>query len=68
MEAHQAKLAFFKASTCQQMLERLVGHYLPLSAEELQSWDENSEDFGLWSYVYSSVCIARDNMMWYEKS
>ena len=47
MEAHQAKLAFFKASICQQMLERLVGHYLPLSAEELQSWDDNSEDFGL---------------------
>jgi hypothetical protein len=47
MEAHQAKLAFFKASVCQQMLERLVGHYLPLSAEELQCWDDNSEDFGV---------------------
>ena len=46
MEAHQAKITFFKASTCQQILERLVGHYLPLSAEELQCWDENPEDFG----------------------
>ena len=67
MEAHQAKLAFFKASTCQQMLEHLVGHYLPLSAEELKSWDENSEDFGLCSYVYRSVYVDRDNMMWYER-
>lgn len=47
MEAHQAKLAFFKASVCQQMLERLIGHYLPLSAEELQCWNDNSEEFGV---------------------
>lgn len=44
MEAHEVKLAFFKASTCQQMLEHLIGHYLPLSAEELQCWDD---EFGL---------------------
>lgn len=30
------------------MLERLIGHYLPLSEEELQHWEENAEDFGLW--------------------
>ena len=47
MEAHQAKLAFFKASVCEQMLERLIGHYLPLSDEELQCWNDNSEDFGV---------------------
>ena len=33
MEAHQAKLRFFKASTCQQLLERLVGHFMLLSEE-----------------------------------
>ena len=47
MEGHQAKLSFFKVSTCHQMLERLIGHYLPLSEEELQHWEENAEDFGL---------------------
>lgn len=33
MEAHQAKLRFFKASTCQELLERLVGHFMVLSEE-----------------------------------
>lgn len=46
MEAHQAKLSFFKASTCQQLLERLVAHYLLLSDEELQEWQDNPEEFG----------------------
>lgn len=46
LEAHKAKLTFFKAATCQQILERLVGHYLPLTAEELQTWENNPEEFG----------------------
>ena len=49
MEAHQAKLTFFKAATCQRMLEHLVGHYLPLTSEELQSWEDNPEEFGQFS-------------------
>ncbi len=35
MEAHQAKLAFFKADVCRVLLERLVGHYMLLSEEVL---------------------------------
>ena len=31
MDAQQAKLAFFKALTCQTILQRLVCHYMPLS-------------------------------------
>jgi len=46
MEAHQAKLRFFKASTCQELLERLVGHFMGLSEEELSNWEDDPEDFG----------------------
>jgi len=46
MEAHQAKLRFFKASTCQELLERLVGHFMVLSEEELSNWEDDPEDFG----------------------
>lgn len=46
MEAHQAKLAFFKASMCQQLLEKLVVHYLLLTDEELQCWENSPEEFG----------------------
>ena len=46
LEAHQAKLGFFKASTCQQLLERLVGDYLLLSDDELQMWEDSPEEFG----------------------
>lgn len=45
MEAHQAKLTFFKASACQAMLERLVCHFMLLSDEELRDWEEDPEDF-----------------------
>ncbi len=45
MEAHRAKLSFFKASVCEAMLERLVGHYLLLSEEELENWNTNTEEF-----------------------
>ncbi len=45
MEAHHAKLSFFKASVCETMLERLVGHYLLLSEEELENWNTNIEEF-----------------------
>lgn len=46
MEAHQARLEFFKASRCQHLLEELIGHYLLLSDEELQTWQDSPEDFG----------------------
>lgn len=46
LEAHQSKLAFFKATTCQQLLERLVGEYLLLSDDELQTWEDAPEEFG----------------------
>ena len=59
MEAHQAKLSFFKAATCQQMLERLIGHYLPLTAEELQTWEESAEEFGGWSKSCVLITILR---------
>jgi hypothetical protein len=45
MDAQQAKLAFFKASTCQTILQRLVCHYMPLSQQELQNWEDDAEEF-----------------------
>ena len=45
MEAHEAKLGFFKAAICQQLLEKLVGHYLLLTDEELQVWENSPEEF-----------------------
>ncbi len=45
MEGHQAKLTFFKASVCEAMLERLIGHYMLLSEEELESWSSNTEEY-----------------------
>ena len=45
MEAHHAKLEFFKASISEHMLERLVGKYMLLSEEELENWNTDTEDF-----------------------
>ena len=45
MEAHHAKLEFFKASISEHMLERLVGKYMLLSEEELENWNRDTEDF-----------------------
>ena len=46
MEAHQAKLTFFKAAMCQQVLEKLVGSYLVLSPEEMEMFETSPEEFG----------------------
>ena len=46
MEAHQAKLNFFKASMCQKLLEKLVTRHLLLTDEELLTWESSPEEFG----------------------
>jgi hypothetical protein len=45
IEAQQAKLNFFKASTCQAIMERLICHFMPLSGQELQRWEDDPEEF-----------------------
>ncbi len=57
MEAHQAKLAFFKASTCQHLLEKLVGDYLLLSQDELQAWEDSPEEFGE-AILFLCLCVC----------
>ena len=47
MDAHQAKLGFFKASMCHNILEMLVGHYLILTDKELALWNDNPEEFSM---------------------
>ena len=45
MEAHRAKLEFFKSSVSEHMLERLIGKYMLLTEEELDNWNTDTEDF-----------------------
>ena len=62
VEAHQAKLMFFTAETCSHILERLVGHYLLLTDEELALWTQEPESYGEggcgWLVVGGQSCLC----------
>ena len=58
LEAHQAKLTFFKAATCQYLLERLVGHFMLLSEEVRATRHEPKPD-----PLFLSLCV-QELQMW----
>ena len=58
MEAHQAKLNFFTAETCNHILEQLVGHYLLLTDEELTLWSEDPEEYGEEKMSLTSCAVS----------
>lgn len=57
MEAHRAKLDFFKAPMCQKLLKKLVTHYLVLTDEELLSWENSQEEFGKETSEYVAIQV-----------
>ena len=48
LEAHQIKLTYFNAAILPGVCRRLISHYFPLTADDLQKWDSDPEDFGEW--------------------